>query len=354
MKAVLHINIHKLKENAQLLNRACQNQGIDIMAVTKGFSAHPILANALAESGLSYLADARIENLIKLQDIDLPKVLLRMTAPSEIQKVIQYADISLQSELKTIHMLSKEADTQGKTHSIILMADVGELREGVLPDDIMTTVAEILTYPSISIKGLGTTLTCVSGVIPDPDNLGQLLELSHEIESRFNLNLDIVSGGNSSSYYLVEDESIPFGINNLRLGEVLLLGRETAYGRQIQGLHDDVFTFEAEIVELKSKPSLPQGKIGMDAFGRTPVFEDKGIMTRALLAIGLQDVEADQLTPLDGDADIIGASSDYILVDLTHTKSKYKIGDTLKFKVDYGGMMRLMSSEFVVKQFHYE
>ena len=43
------------------------------------------------------------------------------------------------------------------------------------------------------------------------------------------------------------------------------------------GNRQDTVKLVAEVIELKRKPSMPIGKIGKDAFGNTPVFEDKGI-----------------------------------------------------------------------------
>jgi len=350
MKSVLEVNLSKLTHNAEKIVEVCKQNGVSVMGVTKGFGALSPIAEALIKGGVDHLADARIENIIKLKDVPIKKVLLRMPALSEIKDVVTYADISLNSEIETIKALSNEAEAQNKVHKIILMVDVGEHREGILPEGVLDTVKLIHSLKGISIYGIGTTLTCISGVLPDTENLAVLVTQADTIEKILKYPLQIVSGGNSSSYILVENESMPKGINNLRLGEALLLGRETAYGHKISGTYDDAFTLKAEIVELKEKPSLPKGEIGMDAFGKIPKFEDKGVMKRALLAIGVQDVESDTLIPIDEDIEIIGGSSDYIAVDLTSCEKSYVIGDHVEFKLSYGGIMRLFTSEFVVKK----
>jgi len=350
MKSVLEVNLNKLTHNAEKIVEVCKQNGVSVMGVTKGFGALSPIAEALIKGGVDHLADARIENIIKLKDSPIKKVLLRMPALSEIKEVVKYADVSLNSEIETIKALSNEAEVQNTVHKIILMVDVGELREGILPEAVLDTVKRIRSLKGISIYGVGTTLTCISGVLPDAENLGVLAAMADTIEKLLKYPLQIVSGGNSSSYILVENESMPKRINNLRLGEALLLGRETAYGHRISGTCDDAFILKAEIVELKEKPSLPKGEIGMDAFGKTPKFEDKGDMKRALLAIGIQDIEPDTLIPVDEDVEIIGGSSDYIALDLTHCKKSYVVGDHIEFKLSYGGIMRLFTSEFVVKR----
>jgi predicted amino acid racemase len=192
-------------------------------------------------------------------------------------------------------------------------------------------------------------LTCYGGVIPTKDNLGQLLEIHQHIKDKFGLKIELVSGGNSSSYYLFEENEFPKGINNLRMGEILVLGRETTYGNLVDGLQDDVFIFEAEIVELKDKPSIPTGKIGMDAFGNVPSFEDKGIRKRAILATGVQDVKPSDLMPVDEKLTLLGASSDHMIWDLSDSESDYKVGDVLRFKVSYGALLALYTSEYIYK-----
>ncbi len=127
-----------------------------------------------------------------------------MPALSEIVDVIRYADISLNSELETLKKLSEEALRLKCIHQVIMMIDLGELREGIAPEDCMDFISQAITLEGIKIVGLGTTLTCVSGVIPDTHNLSVLETLAEDIESKFDLELNIISGGNSSSYYLVE------------------------------------------------------------------------------------------------------------------------------------------------------
>ena len=81
--------------------------------------------------------------------------------------------------------------------------------------------------------------------------------------------------------------------------EALFLGRETAYGKILPGLHQDCFELAAELIEVKNKPSYPIGIMGMDSFGRVPEIKDRGLMKRGILAIGKQDAALEDLTPLD-------------------------------------------------------
>jgi predicted amino acid racemase len=304
---------------------------------------------AMVDGGVKMLADARVENLKKVRDFDVETLLLRLPMNSQIEDVVKYADISLNSEIKTIKNLSEEAKRQNKIHKIIIMLDLGDLREGILPENLVDFVGEIINLDGIRIHGIGVNLTCYGAVIPDENNLGKLEEMANLIENKFDIKLEMISGGNSSSVYMIDKGTLPKKINNLRIGESLILGRETAYGADIEGTHQDAFKLQAEIVEVKVKDSLPTGNIGVDAFGNKPEFEDKGKMKRAICAIGQQDVDPSAIVPFDTQIEILGASSDHLILDVTNSKTDYIVGDIVEFTLEYGSILSLYTSEYVDK-----
>ncbi len=350
MYPALVTDLNKLKHNAKFLKDKCQAHGIDIMAVTKVFCGEPTLAAALVEAGVTKLADSRVANLARVKDLPVEKVLLRLPMISEAAEVVKYADMSLNSELATLNALSTAAKAQNKTHKVILMVDLGDLREGEVPEKLMSFTEAALKLENIEISGLGVNLTCYGGVMPDADNLGQLVEHAKAIEATLGIKLEWISGGNSSSLYLLDKGEMPEAVNLLRLGEAIVLGRETAFGDVIEGTFTDVFTLEAEIIELKEKDSMPKGTIGMDAFGNHPTFEDKGRMLRAILAIGKQDVNPSALIPHDERIEVIGASSDHLIMDFTKANGNYKVGDIVKFNVEYGALLNLWTSHYIHKR----
>jgi predicted amino acid racemase len=345
----LEINLPKLDHNARILLEQCRRNDIsDCFVVTKVLSGFLPVIERLAEAGFSHLADSRLENLIRFRNLRIPKVLLRLPMASEADRVVRYADISLNSELPTMECLERAAGKTGRVHGILLMFDLGDLREGLFfRDDYLPIVEKVLQFPHLKLVGIGTNLTCYGGVIPDASNLGMLMDIKNRIETTFGIRLPIVSGGNSSTVHLFDQGIIPSGINSLRIGEALFLGRETAYGNLIPGMNPDVFVLRAEIIEAKQKPSYPIGNVGMNSFGDCPDIEDRGSMHRAILAIGRQDVEADDLRPLDPGIRIIGASSDHLIVDLGNRA--HQPGDILEFGVNYPGLLRLMTSPYVRK-----
>lgn len=346
----LEINLNKISDNTQLLAKKFKEHNLKLIAVTKVFCANEEVAKTMVENGAEILADSRIDNLIRMKDVKAPKLLLRLPMHSEVKKVVEFADFSLNSELETIKKLSEAAKALGKKHKIVLMIDLGDLREGILPKDLDATVEEILKHDGVSLSGVGVNLTCYGGVIPDVTNLGQLAEIAEHIEKNYNVTLELISGGNSSSLYLIDRNELPKKINNLRIGETLVLGRETAYGDLVEGMHTDCFKLVAEIIELKEKGSKPIGNIGMDAFGNKPVFEDKGNLLRAIVAVGRQDVNPSGLTPFDEKIEILGASSDHLLLNLTDCDKSYKVGDLLEFQLDYGALLNLSTSEYITKE----
>lgn len=346
----LIVDYEILKNNVKTLVNLCNTKGIKVAGVTKVFCGNPQIAKAYVEGGVSFLADSRIENLQRLKDLDVPKIMLRLPMISEAEKIVEYADISLNSEIETIRALSEKALEKNLVHKVILMVDLGDLREGYYNDeDLFQAVEEVLELKGVKLVGLGTNLTCYGGVIPSIEHMDKLNRLKKEIEEKFNIELEILSGGNSSSLHLLSDHDLQ-GINNLRLGESLVLGTESAYGQQLAGTRSDAFKLQVQVIEVKEKPSVPTGEIGRDAFGKVPTFVDRGVRKRILCAIGKQDIDLDTLYPVDKGITILGASSDHLILDGSDSEINYKVGDIVEFTMHYVCLLRAMTSEYIKKE----
>lgn len=344
------IDLKKIEENVDVISSKCSSENIWVAGVTKVFCGDRKITDAMINGGVTYLADSRIQNLKKFEEIEIQKYMLRLPMLSEVEEVVRYCDASLNSEFETIRALDRCAREQGKVHKIILMADLGDLREGIFDEnELVKTVGKILELKNVILKGIGTNLTCYGGVLPTEKNLNKLINLKNKIEKKFDVAIDLVSGGNSSSLYLIDKNRMPEKVNMLRIGEAFVLGRETTYGSRIENTHDDAFILEVQIIELKEKPSLPIGELGMDAFGNHPRFEDKGIMKRAICAIGRQDIDPQGLMVVDKKIDIIGASSDHLILDMSATGEEYKLGDIVKFKLNYENLLKVFTSKYVEK-----
>lgn len=342
----LVINESKLIHNAKTILDLCHDHALTCFLVGKVVAGNKEIIKKLSPLGFSYLTDSRIENLRSFKDINIPKALLRIPMLSEVKDLVKYTDLCLVSELPTIKKINLEAKKQNKIYNIILMIDLGDLREGIFYEsDYLSIVDEILKLENVNLKGIGNNLTCYGGIIPDEVNLGKFCDIATEIEEKFNISLDIISGGNSSTLYMLD--KIPKKINNLRIGEAIFLGKETAFGTQVKGCYLDAFVLEAEFIEVQYKPSYPIGTMQKNAFGEIPQIEDEGWMMRGILAIGKQDVYYQNLICLDENIKILDSSSDHLIVAIKN--GNYKVGDKLSFIPTYGGLLQLMTSKYVHK-----
>jgi predicted amino acid racemase len=342
------IDPKKYTFNVDYLTNLCHLHQISMMAVSKVFSNDEKLIEVLDRSNVTYIADSKLENLMHMKT-SKKKVYLRIPALSEASLVVRYTDMSLNSELVVIDKLNEVAKKMNKRHQIIFMYDLGDLREGVYYKDFsLNDIKHILSLSNIDLKGIGTNLTCYGSVIPTDETYKKLKDIKDQIESNFKMKLDIISGGNSSSVNMLINKTLPPYINNLRIGEALILGRETAYKERIDHLYEDVITLEVEILEIKDKPSYPEGELGYDAFGQKISYVDKGMMKRAILGIGRQDIDLNDLYPIKG-ITFIGSSSDHLIVEISD--NKYQVGDILRFNLKYGAILSLMTSPYVEKTY---
>jgi predicted amino acid racemase len=352
----LEINLGKIEENACRIAELCSKQGIEVLGVTKGFSALPRIVRSMIRGGIEKLADARLDNIISLrkQHFANSMTLLRIPRLSTVEKVVAFTDCSINSEYKVIKALSDKAVGRGIKHNIVLMIDVGDLREGVLPEDAAEAAENIVQLPGVTLSGIGTNMGCYGGILPTAHNLNLLLEIKADIERKAGIELEVVSGGGTSSLKLVEDGCMPKGINQLRIGEGILLGTDTTHGYQVPWLHQDAFLLRMEIIEVKTKPSVPIGVTGHDSFGKRPVFVDRGLRKRAIVALGRQDVNIEGLIPADKNMHILGGSSDHIIVDVTDATGEISVGDLMTFRLNYQGLLTSCSSRYIKKLYIHE
>jgi predicted amino acid racemase len=307
----------------------------------------------MLRGGVSSLGDSRMENVERLRaaEIDAPLMMLRMPPLSQVQEVIASVDLSLNSELTVLAALAKTARRGRRQHPVIVMVDLGDLREGVWPDDLIPFVREVVALDGIRLVGLGANLTCYGGVIPTERNMGRLAGYAVEVEKTFGIQLPWISGGNSSALPLIAAGVMPQRINHVRIGEAILLGRETIQRTPWPDTFQDAFLLRGEVIECKEKPSVPVGPRGEDAFGRKREFRDRGEVERALVNVGREDVDVEGLVPLDPRLRVLGASSDYLLVDVTRARGDVRVGDELVFSLSYGALLAAMDSEYVEKRF---
>ena len=346
----LRVNKNSLRENVNTLMEMCRERNIEITGVTKAFTGEEEIAKILVDQGIEKLADSRIENLKKIKDLKAENWLIRSPMKSEIDDLIKYVDVSLNSELEVIEEIEKKAGERDKIHKVILMADLGDIREGYVDYEELVEVAiKVETMENVHLYGLGVNLTCLSFTQSSREKLEELVEIAEEIEGRIGRKLEILSGGNSATIDLMLKNQLPPRINNLRLGEVVLFGKERAKYKYLENTNKDVFILEGEIIEIKEKPSTPWGEIGVDSYGNKPKFTDRGIRKRAICALGKQDFDLETSRPVDDKLIFVGASSDHLIVDITDSKKDYRLGDTIEIELGYMSTVRVFTSKYVKK-----
>jgi predicted amino acid racemase len=344
----LEIDLDKIYHNGRTLVERLTNRGISVTAVTKATLGSPEIAGALLRAGVRGLGDSRIENIEAMRRARVPASMTLIRSPmlSQAVRVVTYADVSFNTEFDVISKLSSAAREAKRTHEIVLMVELGDLREGIMRGDLENTVRETLRLPNIVFKGIGTNLACRSGVSPDARNMAELSALAGSIEATFGLTLDIVSGGNSANLQWALSSADTGRINDLRLGESILLGREPLNRQPIDGLYTDAITLITEVIESKLKPSQPWGATAQTAFGKEAPATDRGYISQTILAIGRQDTDPRGLHP-PPEIEVLGASSDHLITD--SGRHRMPIGTELAFQLNYSALVRAMTSPFVTK-----
>lgn len=349
----LEIDLKKILHNATTLVSQLGARNISVIGITKAMLGAPELANTLIAAGVSGLGDSRIENIerIRQSGITAPITLIRSPMISQSKRVVTHANASLNTEIEVIRRLSEAAKNNGLNHRVILMVELGDLREGIMPGDLESVVRKTIQLPNITLSGIGTNLACRSGVCPDYRNMAELSRLADSIESKFDIHMDVVSGGNSANMNWVADEHHPTRINNLRLGESILLGREPLYRQPIEGLHTDAITLIAEVIETNVKPKQPWGQFAQNAFGTVSPIKDsvsasKQNILQSILAIGHQDTDPTGLQMPSG-VKTLGASSDHLVIETGSVA--FPPGTEVPMLPNYNGLVRAMTSPFVAK-----
>lgn len=353
--AYIILNKSKLKSNFDYLDNLFKEKDIKWAVVSKILCGNKEYLEELLSYNITQICDSRIVNLKMIKQIN-PKVetiFIRPPAKHAIKNIVKYADISMNTEIETIKLLSEEAQIQNKVHKIIIMIELGELREGVMRDDLIDFYSKVFNLKNIEVVGIGANLSCLYGVLPNHDKLIQLCLYKQLIELKFNKKITYISGGSSVTIPLIFQKLLPKGINHFRVGETLFLGTDVYNDKVLKNFNTDVFVLYSEIIELIEKPKVPMGEMGTNAEGHSVTFDKTKIgktSYRAIIDLGLLDVDINHIFPKDKNISIVGSSSDMIVIDLSRNTKKYQVGDLLEFKLDYIGILRVLNSKYIEKR----
>ncbi|MEG2324340.1 MAG: alanine racemase [Anaerovoracaceae bacterium] len=345
------VDLKKLRHNIDNTLMKCNDMGIEVAGVVKGCTGLFECAKQFDLAGCKFIASSRLEQLeeIKFGGIQRELMMIRVPMLSEAADVVRITDISLNSDLSVLEALNHQAGVQDRKHKVILMVDLGDLREGFWDKDELQDVAlkvENDMY-NLELAGVGTNLGCYGAVAATPEKLNELIGYAERIEDKIGRELEFISGGATTSLPRVFEGNMPKRINLLRVGEGILLAKDLQdlWGYDMSKLYQDVFTLQAEIIEIKNKPSYPVGEIMFDAYGNKPEYEDRGIRRRALLGIGKVDYAfPEMLLPRCHELEILGASSDHTIIDIENVKKRVIVGDIIEFDLCYATIVYVTNS----------
>ncbi|MBQ7653724.1 MAG: alanine racemase [Clostridia bacterium] len=341
MYPLIDIKLDGILANLEELKNECTKNKISFSLVTKMLVGYKPLVDYIVKHGeVGIICDSRIKNLHVYADVQAEKWLIRSPMLSEIADVVRYSDASINSELEVIRALNMEAINQNKVHKIILMAELGDLRDGCYIDELADIISECETMTNVEVYGIAANLSCVNDTFPDEENMAEFIDIVNKLEKHFKTKFTIVSAGASSCIPMLYDEKLPEEVNNLRMGEGVYLGNVPVINLPFKNSVTDNFILKAEIIELKKKPSVA---------GVKPA-ETSLKTNRALVALGKQDIYLPGLSCVDKKCSVIGGSSDHVIVDVTNSDKEYAVGDTIDFAMNYTCLLNAMNSKYVSKR----
>lgn len=344
----LEIDLSKVEENARTLVDQLAKRDVQVTGVTKATLGSPDIARAMLRGGVKRLADSRVDNLEALKEagIRAPMMLLRAPDPAWADRAVASAHVSLVSDMDVALALSAAAGRRGSDHGIMLMVELGDLREGVMLSNVLDMARVISRTRGLALAGIGTNLACRSGVIPGDDQMQELSGLASLISTRLGVGNLLVSGGNSANLGWALGRGRIGSVNDLRLGESILLGTDSSTRAPIDGLHTDAFTLVGAVIESIEKPSSPWGAAGQSALGSPAAARERGTIIQTIVSLGEQDVHAAGLQPPAG-ITVLASSSDHLILE---TPTRLTAGTEVRFGVDYESLLRAMTSPFVAER----
>ena len=350
----LVINPKKIASNIKTVKKYLK-EGQTLTLVTKVVAGEYELVKAVYDEcqnqniNLKSFADSHISNLKKYQDIKVEKWLIREPMKNEIKDLIKYVDATFVCELDTLKWIDLEAFKAKKKQKVILTYELGDIREGINEKALYELIEETKKLENIEIYGLAANLADYGGAVPTKKNYKEFIDLCRKVEKDFGFELKVKTLPNSSGIRMILNGQTDKEINNIRLGECLWVGTDPSvpYEKcELEEFSQEGFILEAQIVEVQEKHLHPIGKnLDNISYVKNP------IRKKALIAIGKEDVNIDELRPIDTQIDVLGGSSDYSICDITKCSKEYKVGDVLKFKISYFSLLKCMNVEYVYKEF---
>lgn len=342
-----------LAGNIRAVAQHCHDAGVRLAGVVKGANGPLPINRLFAENGCDQIASSRLSQLRRCTGLGLPTMLIRVPMMCELEEIAEICDYSLHSDLDVLKALNDICREKQKQHKVVLMMDLGDLREGWWEEDELLCAALCVEQElsNLTLAGIGTNLGCYGAIVPDKENMGRLIAMAERIEAAIGHPLEIISGGATSTFRMLHLGTLPSRINHLRIGESILLNYDMNYEWDVTDmdyLSTHCFVLEAQVLECRRKPTHPVGTIFVDSMGTRPVYQDRGIRRKALIGVGKLDMgNAGRLIPLDEGVVYVGGSSDHTIMDVEDSPKPWKAGDVMRFYLSYSELMYLTSAENV-------
>ena len=338
----LTIDLDAIAEATRRLTAHLHTRGVSLVGVTKCVDGEPAVGRAILEAGAEGLADSRLASLARLAGQGLgPLTLIRAPQRDELTTAARVADRVLLSDPGAARVLG--GHVTGPPAQILLTVDLGDRREGVLPEAVPAVAAQLAGLPGISLAGIAVNFACLSGQLPSQELFRQAEEVLAGVAHLCAPEPLLSLGGTSVVRHL--DGYEPRFATEVRSGGGPVYGHDFISGCGITGLRRTDPVLSAAVLECYRKPPAPQGPGGLDAFGQVPAVDLPGEDAwYALVALGRRDMEPAGLRPLHPGASLAGATSD---VSVLITPEPLHPGDEVRFSIDYDALVRAVTSPFV-------
>jgi ornithine racemase len=338
----------KIAANTQAVVELCSAHHMSVVGVSKCVRAEPEIVRAMLSGGVSIIGESRLTNIYRLKEagIQCEVMLLRLPALSEALDVVRLADYSLNSEAEVIRALSTAAVALQRRHGVLVFVETGDRREGALRKETAALCRLVLDLPYLSLVGVATGLNCLCGVLPTVENQEAFARDVEDLQQELGLRFSMVSAGHTGNLHLVMKGQVPDCFNQLRVGGAILFGTDTTTGFELPTPFRDAFKIYAEVIEVKNKPSAPEGEVGVDAFMRIHEWPDLGVRRRAILSMGELDAGVQFMRPSLPGSFVVGGTSDHLVMDVTDAAAPVRVGDELEFVASYAAIAYGWSSRY--------
>lgn len=347
--AAITILLPQIQENAKWFIEEASNCGATVSAVTKFCTSRPKIVDALYKNGIRSISDSNMENFFQPLPVDLKKNLIK-TRMSDIRSIPllpkEYCPdrifISDRELLLAVRNLQKV-----RRPEIVLIAELGDFKEGMDPNEIRRSVREFSDLPIIGVSG---NFSCLSGILPDMESIETLHLLGVEIRSVKNLRRPFVSVGGTVVWKLMLSQALRALVSEIRVGEGIFFGHDSSGGCAIPELYNTAFTLEGEIIEIATKDIELPGITGHTALGAEAKRRPTGERTCAVLDFGILAAKQADISVVDKALVIVGQTYDFTVVDITDSMQTYKVGGCISFWIQYAGASQAYINPYIDKE----